>query len=195
MNPSQIRELLLQSLEHERGGMLLYRTAHGCALDERLCAEWEKYFDHVEKHVAVLTRVCIALGLDPGEPTPGCEAVRHLANSLAVAMQRAIAAGEPQAAQLVACECVVLARTRGRAYWELLCECSKVLGGAAGRVLAEGCTGIMQAEDEHLHRATDWCRALWRRSLGLETTVPGEDGHASDKIEAGRAVRLDHGAR
>ena len=41
----QLKELLLQSLTHERGGVLVYRTALECALNSQLCDEdeWESY--------------------------------------------------------------------------------------------------------------------------------------------------------
>jgi hypothetical protein len=45
MSPSQMKELLLQSVEHGRGVVLVYRTALECVVDERLRAEWGKYFD------------------------------------------------------------------------------------------------------------------------------------------------------
>jgi hypothetical protein len=36
----QLKELLLQALEHERGGVLIYRTALECALNSELRDEW-----------------------------------------------------------------------------------------------------------------------------------------------------------
>ena len=39
----QLKELLLQSLTHERGGVLVYRTALECALNSQLRDEWESY--------------------------------------------------------------------------------------------------------------------------------------------------------
>ena len=63
----QLKELLLQSLEHERGGVLIYRTALECAVNPQLRDEWESYLDQTANHVKVLTRACESLGLDPGE--------------------------------------------------------------------------------------------------------------------------------
>ena len=67
MVSAQVKELLLQSLTHERGGVLVYRTALECALNSQLRDEWESYLDQTANHVAILTRVCQSLGLDPGE--------------------------------------------------------------------------------------------------------------------------------
>ena len=43
----------------------------------------------------VLSEVCAALGLDPGEITPGCEVVHHTGKSLVIAMKMALAEGDP----------------------------------------------------------------------------------------------------
>ncbi len=40
MNEQQMNELLLQSLEHERGGVLVYEKALECAVNEELHQEW-----------------------------------------------------------------------------------------------------------------------------------------------------------
>ena len=42
MEQKQLKELLLQSLEHERGGVKVYQTAIKCAVNEDLKEEWEK---------------------------------------------------------------------------------------------------------------------------------------------------------
>lgn len=172
MIPSQVKELLLRSLEHERSAVLVYRTALECAVNEQLKAEWDTYFDQTEKHVSILTRVCIALGIDPGEHTPGSEIVHHMGNSLVVAMRRAMATGDASAAELVACDCVVLAETTDRANWELLCECTPVLDSAAGSTLAEACAKVQDEEDEHLAHSAGWRRELWLKSLGLKAVIP-----------------------
>ena len=39
----QVRELVLQALEHERGGVLIYETALECVRDEDLREVWEDY--------------------------------------------------------------------------------------------------------------------------------------------------------
>ena len=197
MSPSQMKELLLQSLEHERGGLLVYRTALECAVNLELRTEWEKYFDQTENHVSVLTRICIALGLDPGERTPGCEIVHHMGIGLVVAMKRAMATGDAQAAELVACECVVLAETRDHANWELLCECAKALDGDSGRLLAEACAAVQDEEDEHLYHSRGWSRELWLQALGLRAVLPPpeEKQEVRSAIEAARAKQAARGAR
>ena len=55
MNSSQLKELLLQSLVHERGGVLVYQTALECVINGDLRTEWEEYLEQTTKHVEVLT--------------------------------------------------------------------------------------------------------------------------------------------
>ena len=71
MPSAQLRELLLQSLEHERGGVLIYQTALECVINEDLRREWEKYLEQTEEHVRVLTELCSTFDLDPNRDTPG----------------------------------------------------------------------------------------------------------------------------
>src|SRR6185295_8053646 len=119
----QVKELLLQSLEHERGGVILYQTALECVLNDDLREEWEKYLEQTQNHVEILTLASEALGLDSGEMTPGRKIVQHNGKSLAVAMKMALAANDPPAAELVACECIVVAETKDHFDWELIGKC------------------------------------------------------------------------
>jgi hypothetical protein len=172
MAPAQLRELLLQSLEHERGGVILYQTALECVLNKDLKKEWEKYLEQTEKHVELLTTACEALGLDPDEMTPGRKIVQHNGKSLAVAMKMALAANDPPAAELVACECIVLAETKDHADWELIGECAKASDGDTKEALMRAYEAVEDEEDEHLYHTKGWCRELWLKSLGLEAILP-----------------------
>ena len=168
----QLRELLLQSLEHERGGVILYQTALECVINEDLQEEWQKYLQQTEKHVEVLTTACEALDLDPDEMTPGRKIVQHTGKFLAVAMKMALAASDPAAAELVACECVVLAETKDHFDWELIGECAKSLDGEARAALTQAYEAVEDEEDEHLYHTKGWSRELWLKSLGLKAVLP-----------------------
>ena len=191
MISAQLRELLLQSLEHERGGVLVYRTALECVRNGDLRKEWETYLSQTENHVRVLTEACAALGLDPQERTPGCQIVHHTGKSLVVAMKMALAASDPLAAELVACECVVLAETKDHADWELIGACAKALDAETGAVLNAAYDEIEDEEDEHLYHTQGWCRELWLKSLGIKTMLPPpeEQKHVKSAGEAARARR------
>jgi rubrerythrin len=172
MAPAQLKELLLQSLEHERGGVIVYQTALECVVNEDLEEEWEKYLEQTEKHVELLTTACEALGLDPDEMTPGRKIVQHTGKSLVVAMKMALAASDPPAAELVACECVVLAETKDHFDWELIGECAKALKGEQQAALMAAYEQVEDEEDEHLYHTKGWCRELWMKSLGLKSILP-----------------------
>lgn len=190
----QLKELLLQSLTHERGGVLVYRTALECALNGDLHQEWQEYLQQTQRHVEVLTGVCERLSLDPGEMTPGCQIVQEMGKSLVIAMKSALAAGDPAAAELVACDCVVLAETRDHANWELIGACAKEMQGAHDAVLQEAYDEVEDQEDEHLYHTKGWCRELWRRSLGLTAVLPPPEEKQAVKtaIEAAQVKAQAH---
>jgi hypothetical protein len=194
MNMAQLRELLLQSLEHERGGVKIYRTALKCAVRDDLRKEWTEYLSQTEHHVEVLTGVCTGLGVDPAMETPGCRIVRDMGASLIIAMETALAAGDPAAAQIVACECVTLAETKDHADWELIGEAAKGLEGEPAQLLQQAYDEIEDEEDEHLYHTKGWCRELWLESLGLTAVLPPpeETEEVTTAIEAAHAKEAAH---
>ena len=189
METAQLKELVLQSLEHERGGVLVYKTALDCAVNADLRAEWADYLQQTEKHVEILKAACESLGFDPGERTPGCKVVHHMGKSLVVAMKMALAEGDPAAAELVACECVVVAETKDHADWQLIGECAKALGAEeAGAVLHGAYEEVEDEEDEHLYHTKGWCRELWLDSLGLKAVLPPPEEKRDVKTAAQAAA-------
>lgn len=57
MIEAKLKEHLLQSLVHERGGVLIYRTALECAVNEDLRKEWHTYLGQTQSHVVVLSQL------------------------------------------------------------------------------------------------------------------------------------------
>jgi rubrerythrin len=187
MNETQLTELLVQSLEHEKGGVLVYETALKCVANDDLREEWEKYLDQTRNHVKVLTGVCTALKIDPELISPGRMIVQKLGASLVAAMEEALAGGIPEAAQLVACECVVLAETKDHLDWELLGKCASKLGGQNGKLIKQAYDEIEDQEDEHLYHSKGWCRELWLESLGLTAVLPPPEERQDVKTAIGAA--------
>ena len=186
----QVTELLLQSLAHEKGGVQVYQTAVSCAVNDDLKEEWEKYLKETQHHVEVLSGVCDTLGLDTSRKTPGVQVVEHLGKGLVEAMQMAKKAGKPEAAQLVACECVVIAETKDHLDWELLGKCAeKLLQGEGAKALQDAYEEIEDQEDEHLYHTKGWCRELWIDSLGMKAVLPPpeEERHVKTAIGAAKA--------
>lgn len=190
----QLKELLLQSLTHERGGVLVYRTALECALNEDLHEEWSEYLEQTQRHVEVLTQVCQRMGLDPGEMTPGCQIVHENGKALVIAMKSALANGDMIAAELVACDCVVLAETKDHANWDLIGACAKEMKGDFTTTLQEAYDEVEDQEDEHLYHTKGWCRELWRQSLGLTAVLPPpeETKQVTTAVEAAKAKAQAH---
>ncbi|MDQ1241541.1 MAG: hypothetical protein QG550_792 [Pseudomonadota bacterium] len=189
MDTKQFNELILQSLEHELGGLLVYETALKCVVNDELREEWEKYLKETRSHVEALTTVCRSLEIDASEETPGRSVVRHLGESLVDAMEMALASGTPEAAELVACECVVIAETKDHLNWELIGKCAKKLRGDAARAVEEAHEQVEEQEDEHLYHSQGWCRELWIQSLGMKAVLPPpeERKHVKTAIGAARA--------
>lgn len=187
MNESQLNELLLQSLEHEKGGVLVYTTALKCAVNDDLKEEWKEYLEDTTRHVEVLTELCAVVGVDPDAPSPGKTVVNMLGKSLVAAMEVALKAGSPEAAQLVACECVVLAETKDHADWELIGKCGENLGGEKGKALIAAYEEIEDEEDEHVYHSKGWCRELWIESLGMKAVLPPPEEQKNVKTAIGAA--------
>jgi len=189
MDTKQLAELILQSLEHELGGLLVYETALKCVVHDDLREEWQKYLEETRSHVEALTTVCRRLEIDASEETPGRSVVRHLGESLVDAMEMALASGTPEAAELVACDCVVIAETKDHLNWELIGKCAKKLRGDAARTVKEAHEQVEEQEDEHLYHSQGWCRELWIQSLGMKAVLPPpeERKHVKTAIGAARA--------
>jgi len=197
MNTKQVEELVLQSLEHELGGVKVYATAIECARNADLKAEWQEYLEQTKTHVTALESACQALGIDARKETPGRQVVRHVGGALVKAMELALQAGDAAAAELVACESVVLAETKDHANWQLLGKCAEALAGSPGEALKQAYASIEDQEDEHLYHTKGWCRELWVKSLGLPAVLPPpeEQQQVKTAIGAARAEQASEKAR
>jgi rubrerythrin len=197
MKEQQLKELILQSLEHEMGGVTVYETAVQCAVNDDLREEWEKYLDQTRNHVQVIREICAAMQIDAEEETTGRSVVRTIGTALVDAMNLARERGAPDAAQLVACEAVVLAETKDHLDWELLGKCAKKLKGPTAKALQQACEQVEDEEDEHLYHTKGWCRELWVQSLGMPAVLPPpeEEHHVKTAIGASRAEQASQRSR
>ena len=189
MEQKMVKELLLQSLEHERGGVKVYETALKCVQNEDLQEEFEKYHQETEHHVEVLQDVFAQMQLDPEEESPGRKIIRDMGQALVAAMEAALGAGNPAAAEIVACECVTIAELKDHLDWELIGEAAKKMSGAEGKALKEAYAEIEDQEDEHFYHSRGWTRELWMDALGLKAVLPPpeERKHVKTAIGAARA--------
>jgi rubrerythrin len=197
MEQSQVKELLLQSLEHERGGIQVYENAIKCALNDDLKEEWGKYLEQTRNHERILLGVFKELGLDAEEQSPGRSIIKQLGQALVQALQTAQKAGQPEAAELVACECVVLAETKDHADWELISKVAEKSTGKQKATLQAAADEVEEQEDEHLYHSKGWCRELWIQSLGMKSVLPPpeERKHVTTAIGAARAEQQSEKGR
>lgn len=190
-NPEQVHELLCQALEVELGGVRVYETALACAQNEDLREEWQKYLRETRRHVQVLERLHRELGLDAQRMSPGRQVVRHLGQSLVQAMEMARQAGDAAAAELVACECVVLAETKDHTDWELIGHIGKNGAGEQAAAFLAAYEEVEDEEDHHLYHTRGWTRELWLQSLGFPAVLPPPEEVKQVETAIG-AARAEH---
>jgi hypothetical protein len=187
MEAAMVKELMLQSLEHEMGGVKIYDAALKCVLNEDLKEEWQKYREETERHVEILHGVCLQMQLDPEEQTPGRKITRDKGMALVAAMEAALAAGDKEAAQCVAAESVVIAEMVDHANWELIGEVAKNTTGSEGKALKEAYAEVEEQEDEHYYHSKGWMRELALESLGLKAVLPPPEERKDVKSAVGAA--------
>jgi rubrerythrin len=187
MKREALASLLYEALETEQGGIKVYEAALLSATNQELETEWREYLEQTRNHEAVVRRVFEKMKLDPDKETPGRLVVRRIGSVLVEAMEMARAAGDPEAAQVVAAECVVLAETKDHLNWELLGEAAKDLGGASGKALAKAHEEVEDEEDEHLYHTTGWCRELHLKKLGMPAVLPPPEEEREVKTAIGAA--------
>ena len=187
MNTDQLHELLYQALETEQGGILVYQNALRCALNADLKKEWEEYLEQTQNHERIIRELFEAFDLDPEVETPGRAVVREIGESLVKAMATALDAGPPEAAQLVAAECVILAETKDHQNWELIGEVAKKSKGEEAKALKTAYEEVEDEEDEHLYHTMGWARELWIESLGMPAVIPPPEEEKDVKTAIGAA--------
>jgi hypothetical protein len=194
-NPSKaqvgLENLLYQNLETELGGVQIYTNAIRLAIDEGLRSEWEKYLAETERHVEVARGLLKTAGLDPDAEVPARLPVRLIGETLVQAMMKSTAAGDPQAAQITAAECVVLAETKDHSNWELIGMIAREVGGDLGAALTAAHQEVEEQEDHHLYHTAGWARELRVQSLGLAPVLPPpeEEQNVASAIAAARAKK------
>jgi hypothetical protein len=187
---NQVNELLYQALETEMGGVQIYQAAVACAINDDLKKEWTEYLEQTQEHERILREVFDALGLDQEADSPGRQVVRHIGQSLVMAINMARKSDAPkEAAQLVAAECVTLAETKDHMNWELIGKVADQLKGDERKALKAAYEEVEDEEDEHLYHTKGWTRELWIASLGMPAVLPPpeEVKHVETAIGAARA--------
>ncbi|MGH8594112.1 MAG: hypothetical protein ACREV3_09720 [Gammaproteobacteria bacterium] len=174
-------------LETEMGGVQVYTNALQCVVNEDLKAEWTEYLEQTKHHEEVVRDLFEKFGLDPEQQTPGRQVVHHLGEGLVQAILMTKKSGKREAAELVACECVVLAETKDHSNWELLSKCAEKAKGDEKKALRAACEEVEDEEDEHIYHSKGWCRELWIQSLGMPAVLPPPEEEKDVKTAIGAA--------
>ena len=104
-----------------------------------------------------------------------------------VTAQQSLAAGPPEAAQLVAGECVVDAETKDHKNWELMKAIGETLPDELRQRVAAAVAEVEEQEDEHLYHTMGWARELSMQALGLEAVLPPPEEEQDVKSALGAA--------
>jgi hypothetical protein len=114
-------------------------------------------------------------------------------------MKMAISAGDANAAQLVATECVVLAETKDHANWTLIGAIADQHSGAEAKVLKQAYDAVVTDEEQHLYHTKGWSRELWIEALGFPAVLPPpeevkqvETAIGASRAEQARDKMLNH---
>jgi len=184
-------ELLYQALETEKGGVQIYVTALRCATNADLRKEWNEYLEQTKNHVQIVSEILRTMNLALDAETPGRKVVRYIGTSLVKAMEMALRAGDPQAAQIVAAECVVLAETKDHLNWEVLGKLAENLQGDDAALVKSAVEKVEGEEDEHLYHTAGWTRELWIEALGMPAVLPPpeEKKNVKTAVEAAKAKK------
>jgi hypothetical protein len=104
-------------------------------------------------------------------------------------MELALGAGQPEAAQLVAAECVVEAETKDHQNWELIGLLADKLTGREAKALKAAHAEVEDQEDEHLCHTMGWGAGAVDRVAGSAGSAAssGEEKSVKTAIGAARA--------
>ncbi len=117
--------------------------------------------------------------------------MRNVGATLLAAIEQARAEADPPSAQIVACECIVLAEVKDHQDWLLIGKCALELSGEAAEALEAAYAEVEDQEDEHLYHTRGWCRELWTEALGLKAVLPPpeERRKVHTEVSAAKAMK------
>jgi hypothetical protein len=156
------------------GCVRIFTAALVSAQREELKKGWRNYLEQTRTRVRTLRAICKALGVDAECETLDRKVVRDRVSALVESMKLAEAASDREAAERVACECIVLAETKNHVDWELLGRCAQKVSGAPGAFLKEASEEFERQGHQHLYEMKGWWRELWLKSLGLQSILSHE---------------------
>ncbi|WP_051237643.1 hypothetical protein [Ottowia thiooxydans] len=178
-NPAALKELLLQMMETGIGGMSIYTTAMRCTDQPDRKAQWQAWLKQAGRHQEIISDLCHASGVDPSELSAGRTVAKHLGEGLTTAMKMALAIGDSETVQRVACECVLLAETRQQQNWAALEEAECTVPGPLQEAINARVKEAANAQARQVQETAKWLCDSWRHILG-QTLMPTVSTHKRD---------------
>ena len=187
MKMEQLIELLYQALETEQGGIQVYETALRCVVNEELKEEWQEYLEQTRRHERTVRRCSRRSSSIPKRTRRAVWWCATSGSRWCGPWRWRSMSGNPEAAQLVAAECVVEAETKDHLNWELLHQAAEAVKGEKGKALKQAVEDVEEDEDEHLYHTQGWTRELWIAALGLPAVLPPPEEEREVKTAIGAA--------
>jgi len=128
-----MQDVMLQTLEYERGRIEVYEAALGCAVADELRREWKRNLAQSRCQERMFCDACQVMALDPDEACEARDHVRQVAALLVDAINRAASKGDAELAERIACKCVLLAETTDYLDWGLLRHVPRPIGAKRRR--------------------------------------------------------------
>lgn len=183
MRNEQLSELLLQTLQLEQDRARVYEAALRLGLEESVRQRWARSLSEARANEETLRELLEALAYDPEASGGRRDVTRRAGDALLAAMDAAGGHGSPEAAQLVACECVLLAESRELLGGELLPLVAARVKGEPRKLLRRACRLLEASPGEPLSTARERVRDRWLEALGR----PAGAGREHADLAAGRA--------
>jgi hypothetical protein len=167
MRNRRVSELLLQALQDEQDRARVYEAALRLGRDEGVRTRWARSLASARAREETLVLLRESLALDARAASWRRDAARRAADALVDAIETAGERGSPEAAQLVACECVLLAETREQLTSELLTLVAGRVRGEDGKLLRRARRKYEASVGPPVAVARECARDLWLAALGL----------------------------
>jgi len=132
---SSWNDVLLQTLEYERGRIEVYEAALAHAVTDDLRNEWKRNLAQSRCQEKMFCDACQVMALDPEQTSKSRDAVRQVSALLVDAIQTAATKGDADVAERVACKCVLLAETTDYLDWGLLRHVPRPIGAKRRRAV------------------------------------------------------------
>lgn len=154
-----LKELLLQTIEHELGSVRVYGSVLERASKSLMSAHWVSGFSSNHSSLVALSAICTQCHIDPTEETGGRQQLRHMADAICRTIRSCVGDLERENSSLVCCRALISMERKRLRYWSLIHQCSEFFGPNIARALTEHDYHRVQAT-RRIHHLETWARRL-----------------------------------